>query len=131
MRQRLRQQGLADIAPRIIVVTRLIPESRGTTCDQRWEHISRTADSHILRVPFRTRDGGVLPQWVSRFQVWPYLEAFTVEAQQEVSGERGRGQGGLHLCQLTPSQVESSVVMHLSGMLCVWLTLHTLVSCQW
>jgi hypothetical protein len=140
MRARLRSQGLEDIAPRILVVTRLIPEARGTSCNVRWEHIHGTADSHILRLPFRsasllpapapeacssawaalraagcvrarrsqpelaaalaaepppppsahallcfrTRDGSVLPQWVSRFNVWPYLEQFAAEAQKEV-----------------------------------------------
>ncbi|KVI12228.1 Sucrose synthase [Cynara cardunculus var. scolymus] len=32
--------------------------------------------SHILRVPFRT-EKGILRKWISRFEVWPYLETFT------------------------------------------------------
>ena len=39
MRDRLDEQGL-DIEPRIVVLTRLIPESEGTTCHQRTEAIS-------------------------------------------------------------------------------------------
>ena len=41
--------GCADI----IIVTRLIPEAQGTTCDQRIEKIHDTKHCTILRVPFR------------------------------------------------------------------------------
>lgn len=37
----------------MLVITRLIPEARGTTCDQRLEDINGTKHSRILRVPFR------------------------------------------------------------------------------
>ena len=45
-------QGL-DIEPEIIIVTRLIPNARGTSCDQRIEPINNTKHCYILRVPFR------------------------------------------------------------------------------
>lgn len=57
-------------------VTRLIPDAQGTKCNQEMEPILNTTHSHILRVPFRT-DKGILPQWVSRFDIYPYLERFT------------------------------------------------------
>lgn len=56
-------------------VTRLIPESKGTTCNQRLERVSGTEHTHILRVPFRS-DKGILRKWISRFDVWPYLEDY-------------------------------------------------------
>lgn len=56
-------------------VTRLIPDAKGTSCNQRLEKISGCEHSHILRVPFRT-EHGILRQWISRFDVWPYLEKF-------------------------------------------------------
>lgn len=56
-------------------MTRLIPDAKGTTCNQRLERVSGTEHSHILRVPFRT-DKGILRKWISRFDVWPYLETF-------------------------------------------------------
>ena len=56
-------------------VTRLIPDSKGTTCSQRIEKIGGTLHSKILRVPFKT-EKGILQQWISRFDVWPYLEVF-------------------------------------------------------
>jgi len=87
MRDRLYEQGLVDIDPRIIVLTRLIPESEGTNCHERIENISRTHNSYILRVPFRTENGNVLPHWISRFEIWPYLERFAVDSSRELLGE--------------------------------------------
>lgn len=56
-------------------VTRLIPEARGTKCNQELEPILGTAHSFILRVPFKT-ENGVLQEWVSRFDIYPYLERY-------------------------------------------------------
>ena len=88
MRQRLHAQGLT-IEPQIVVLTRLIPEAEGTTCDQRLEHITGTENARILRVPFRNEMGEVLPHWISRFEVWPYLERFAEEAETELLAELG------------------------------------------
>ena len=88
MRQRLHAQGLT-IEPQIVVLTRLIPEAEGTTCDQRLEHIAGTENARILRVPFRNEMGEVLPHWISRFEVWPYLERFADEAETELLAELG------------------------------------------
>lgn len=88
MRRRLSEQGL-DIEPQILVVTRLIPEARGTTCDQRLEAIAGTRNARILRVPFRTASGEVVGPWISRFQVWPYLERFAADAGREILAELG------------------------------------------
>ncbi|MGM0676949.1 MAG: sucrose synthase [Pseudomonadota bacterium] len=88
MHARLAEQGL-DIQPRILVVTRLIPEARGTTCDQPEEMISGTQNAKILRVPFRGRDGEVVPHWTSRFEIWPYLERFTNDVETRVRAELG------------------------------------------
>ncbi|KAF8387722.1 hypothetical protein HHK36_026376 [Tetracentron sinense] len=82
---RIQKQGL-DITPRILVVTRLIPDSKGTTCNQRLEKISGTKHTHILRVPFRTKKG-ILRKWISRFDVWPYLETFAEDAAIEIAAE--------------------------------------------
>ena len=86
MRGRLYEQGV-EYEPQILVVTRLIPESGNTTCNQRLEPISGTENARIIRVPFRTQSGEVIPQWISRFEVWPYLERFALEAQREIVAE--------------------------------------------
>ncbi len=88
MRGRIYEQGL-DIEPNILVVTRLIPEARGTTCDERIEHIIGTERARILRVPFRTDKGETVPHWISRFEVWPYLERFADDTIKEVLAELG------------------------------------------
>ncbi|KAM7277759.1 hypothetical protein ACFE04_004893 [Oxalis oulophora] len=82
---RIQKQGL-DIIPKILIVTRLIPDAKGTTCSQRLERISGTNHTHILRVPFRT-ENGILRKWISRFDVWPYLETFAEDASNEISAE--------------------------------------------
>ncbi|XP_043718353.1 sucrose synthase 7-like isoform X2 [Telopea speciosissima] len=79
---RIKKQGLS-VKPQILVVTRLIPDARGTKCNQELEPILNTKHSHILRVPFMT-ESGVLRQWVSRFDIYPYLERFTQDATAKI-----------------------------------------------
>lgn len=82
---RMQQQGL-DFKPKILIVTRLIPDSKGTSCNQRLERVSGTEHTHILRVPFRS-EHGILRKWISRFDVWPYLETFAEDAASEIVAE--------------------------------------------
>ncbi|KAL3845063.1 hypothetical protein ACJIZ3_002466 [Penstemon smallii] len=79
---RIKQQGL-NLKPQILVVTRLIPDAKGTKCNQELEPVMNTKHSHILRIPFRT-ENGILRQWVSRFDIYPYLEKFTQEATKKI-----------------------------------------------
>ncbi|XP_023523280.1 sucrose synthase 5-like [Cucurbita pepo subsp. pepo] len=79
---RIEQQGL-QARPQILVVTRLIPDARGTTCNVEYEPIENTKHSHILRVPFSTQNG-VLRRWISRFDVYPYLERFVKDATDKI-----------------------------------------------
>ncbi|DBB12256.1 hypothetical protein WJX82_005134 [Trebouxia sp. C0006] len=90
---RIDQQGL-EIKPQILVVTRLIPDAKGTTCNQRLEKINGTTNAQILRVPFKQKNGEVLQQWVSRFEVWPYLERFAEDATKAVTAELHRAGHG-------------------------------------
>ena len=80
MRGRMRSSGL-DAEPRIVVVTRLIPETMDTACDLDREKIVGTQNAYILRVPFHDAEGKMLPHWVSRFKIYPYLERFSLEAE--------------------------------------------------
>ncbi|AKJ65246.1 sucrose synthase [Kiritimatiella glycovorans] len=88
MRHDLHEQGL-DVEPRILVITRLIPEAGDTTCDQRLEPIIGTENAAILRVPFRTSNGEIVQEWISRFDIWPYLERFATDAGREMASEFG------------------------------------------
>nr|CAD1827350.1 unnamed protein product [Ananas comosus var. bracteatus] len=82
---RIKQQGL-DVTPKILIVTRLLPDAVGTTCGQRLEKVIGTEHTSILRVPFRT-ENGILRKWISRFDVWPYLETYTEDVANEIAGE--------------------------------------------
>ena len=85
LRKDLQRSGI-DIHPKVLIVTRLIPESDGTTSDQRLEKVHGTKNVWILRVPLRsTSTNEVLPHWISRFKIWPYLDQFAVDAEQEIT----------------------------------------------
>eukprot|EP00775_Hariotina_reticulata_P010955 gene10955-11109_t len=123
MRRRLQEQGLPDISPCIMVVTRLIPQAMGTTCNECIERIHGTEHACILRIPFRDPNGrlpwpsgsgyssskpwegpepepvevpasllvaAVLKKWVSRFDLWPYVESYTLDVQREILAEMGQ-----------------------------------------
>jgi len=82
----IRLTGL-EVAPKIIVLTRLISDAMGSTCDQKCEKIFETRDSWILRIPFHDRNHNIVNQWVSRFKIWPYLEGFADDAAKELNSE--------------------------------------------
>lgn len=87
LKKDLRSSGL-DIQPKVLIVTRLIPENEGTTSDQRLEKVKDTHNVWILRVPFRfPHSGEVVPNWISRFRIWPYLDQFAVDAEAEILQE--------------------------------------------
>lgn len=76
-----------ELEPKIIIVTRLIPENDGTSSDQRLEKVRDTRNVWILRVPFRDAWGEVVPHWLSRFRIWPYLDQYAVDAEAEIRRE--------------------------------------------
>jgi len=82
----LQQSGI-DIAPKVLIITRLIPENEGTTSDQRLEKVEDTKNVSILRVPFRNHDGTIVGHWISRFRIWPYLDRFATDVEEEILAE--------------------------------------------
>lgn len=89
MRDRLQLQGV-QVEPKILIVTRLIPDAGDTTCNQRLEKVSGCTNTWILRVPFRKKNGEIIPQWISRFEIWPHLETFALDVEREALAELGR-----------------------------------------
>jgi sucrose synthase len=90
MRTQIYELGL-DIQPEIIVITRLIPDAGDTNCNEREERIIGTQNAKILRVPFRNKAGEIINHWISRFEIWPYLEQFAIDVEKEILAElRGR-----------------------------------------
>lgn len=88
MTARLAAAGVA-VQPRVVILTRLIPDATGTTCDVPVERVAGTEAAVILRVPFRKADGAVLRSFVPRFAVWPYLERFAADAAAALEAELG------------------------------------------
>jgi len=115
MRASIHEQGL-DIEPQIVVITRLIPEADGTTCDQRIEPILGTENARILRVPFRNYEtGDVIPQWISRFEVWPYLERFAIDAERELLAELGGVRPDFVIGNYSDGNLVASILAHRLG----------------
>ncbi len=86
MKQQFLSSGI-KATPRVIILTRLIPNAEGTTCNLPREKIFGTEDSWIIRAPFRDDSGEVISDWISRFHLWPYLERFAEESKQLVLTE--------------------------------------------
>ncbi|MGK9369436.1 sucrose synthase [Melioribacter sp. Ez-97] len=82
----LKKSGL-NLVPKIIVLTRLIPNARGTMCNQKLEKIYGAKNSWILRVPFREYNKRVTDEWISRFEIWPYLEDFAEDSYTALLAE--------------------------------------------
>lgn len=81
-----KQSGL-DILPKIVVLTRLIPNAKNTSCNSRLEKIHGTKNSWILRIPFREHNKQVTDEWISRFEIWPYLEKFAEDSHTALTAE--------------------------------------------
>jgi sucrose synthase len=79
-------EGL-NVQPKVIILTRLIPNSDGTLCNQRLEKVHGTENAWILRVPLREFNPKMTQNWISRFEFWPYLETFAIDAEKELLAE--------------------------------------------
>ncbi|CAL9247927.1 unnamed protein product [Arabidopsis halleri] len=112
MLQRIKQQGLT-ITPRILIITRLLPDAAGTTCGQRLEKVYGSQYCDILRVPFRT-EKGIVRKWISRFEVWPYLETFTEDVAAEISNEL-QGKPDLIIGNYSDGNLVASLLAHKLG----------------
>ena len=85
LQQKLADAGVESAQPRVVILTRLIPHSEGTTTHLPLEQVADSQHAWIMRVPFRDEQGHVIKDWVSRFQVWPYLRRFTTQAQYAIA----------------------------------------------
>jgi sucrose synthase len=85
----LSQAGLdvLGVHPKVIILSRLIPNADGTRCNERLEKVWDTENAWILRVPFREFNPKLTQNWVSRFEIWPYLETYAIDAEKELLAE--------------------------------------------
>lgn len=72
------------IQPNVTILTRLIPDCEGTQCSQRLEKLDDTKNGWILRVPFREFNPNITRHWISKFEIWPYLESFAQDAAPQL-----------------------------------------------
>ncbi|GAB4197010.1 MAG: sucrose synthase [Coleofasciculaceae cyanobacterium] len=79
-------EGLG-VEPKVIILSRLIANSDGTRCNERLEKVHGTDNAWILRVPFREFNPNVTQNWISRFEIWPYLETYAIDAEKELLAE--------------------------------------------
>jgi sucrose synthase len=86
LREDIARSGLdlLGIHPQVIILTRLIPNCAGTACQLPWEKVDYTENAWILRVPFQEFNPIVTDQWISKFEIWPYLESFAMDAEREL-----------------------------------------------
>lgn len=76
-----------NVKPQVIILSRLIPNSDGTRCNQRLEKVYGTENAWILRVPLREFNPKITQNWISRFEFWPYLETFAIDSEKEILAE--------------------------------------------
>ena len=79
-------EGLA-VKPKVIILSRLIVNADGTRCNERLEKVHGTDNAWILRVPFRDFNPNMTQNWISRFEIWPYLETYALDAEKELIAE--------------------------------------------
>ncbi len=86
LREEIQLAGLdaLNIQPQIVILTRLIPNCEGTACDLRLEKVEDTENTWILRVPFREFNPEVTDNWISRYDIWGYLETYTIDAEAQL-----------------------------------------------
>ena len=84
--QEIKNAGLDrfGIQPKIVILTRLIPDCEGTQCSLPQEQVQGAEHTWILRVPFRDSADSVLQEWISKFDIWPYLERFAHESEKSL-----------------------------------------------
>ena len=86
LREHIKLAGLdlLGIKPHVIILTRLIPNCEGTSCNLPLEKLQDTENAWILRVPFGEFNPEVTNNWISKFEIWPYLEQFALDAEKEL-----------------------------------------------
>ncbi|MBD2436512.1 sucrose synthase [Nostoc sp. FACHB-110] len=86
LREEITLAGLdvLGIQPHVVILTRLIPNCEGTSCGLRLEKVEDTENAWILRVPFAEFNPEITNNWISKFEIWPYLESFTNDAEKEL-----------------------------------------------
>ncbi|MER3476942.1 MAG: sucrose synthase [Leptolyngbya sp. ERB_1_2] len=91
LHQEIELAGLSmlNIQPQVVILTRLIPNCEGTQCSLPLEKVDDTESTWILRVPFREFNPKITDNWISKFEIWGYLETFAIDAQAQLLKQLG------------------------------------------
>lgn len=113
LRTDIQQSGLdlLGIHPQVIILTRLIPNCTETQCNLPWEKVDGTDDAWILRVPFQEFNPDVTQNWISKFEIWPYLESFAVDAEREIMAKL-EGRPNLIIGNYSDGNLVASLLAH-------------------
>lgn len=86
LQREIRLAGLEflGIQPQVVILTRLIPNCEGTSCNLRLEQLHGTRNGWILRVPFREGNPKMTQNWMPRSEIWAYLEDFALDAEAQL-----------------------------------------------
>ena len=111
LRVEIKQAGLdlLGIHPQVIILTRLIPNCTGTQCSLPFEKVECTENAWILRVPFQEFNSKVTENWISKFEIWPYLESFADDAERELRIKLG-GQPNLIIGNYSDGNLVASLL---------------------
>jgi sucrose synthase len=111
LRANLQQSGLdlLGIKPQVIILTRLIPNCTETQCSVPFEQLDGTENAWILRVPFRDYNPNVTQHWISKFEIWPYLEKFVDDAEEALLTKLG-GQPNLIIGHYSDGNLVASIL---------------------
>ncbi len=113
LREEINLAGLdiLGIQPHVIILTRLIPHCEGTLCNLRLEKVQGTENGWILRVPFRGDHPQLTQDWISKYEIWPYLETFAIDAEREILAEF-QGQPDLIIGNYSDGNLVAFLVAH-------------------
>ncbi|CAK7345904.1 unnamed protein product [Dovyalis caffra] len=113
MLQRIKSKALISLPEFSLSITRLLPDAAGTTCGQRLERVYGSEHCDILRVPFRD-EKGMVRKWISRFEVWPYLETYSEDVAAEIAKEM-QGKPDLIVGNYSDGNIVASLLAHKLG----------------
>jgi sucrose synthase len=76
-----------------------------------WEKVDGTDYTWILRVPFQEFNPAITQNWISRFEIWPYLESFAGDAERELLA-RLNGRPNLIIGNYSDGNLVASLLAH-------------------
>ncbi|KAK9868248.1 hypothetical protein WJX84_008916, partial [Apatococcus fuscideae] len=87
------------------------PSPRAPPATRPWNPSTAPSTPASSECPSRTKSGEVLQEWVSRFEVWPYLEQFTLDVSRAILEDLG-GKPDLLIGNYSDGNLVASLLAH-------------------